>query len=1055
MLYSDQSDSTLVMLTLAGEQRAYEVLVVRYEKAVVAAANAVVRNRHLAEDAAQDAFITAWMKLNILREPEKYASWVCRIAANCAKNMVMRFHTYLSLDTLENTIPDDENSSSPEELYASSEEKNELHESIKSLPEKVRQIVYMHYFEDLSIAEIADRMRISAGTVKWQLHDGRKRIRKELCAMNEELNDTLVQRVMKKVEELKLWQVKNSKRGFANAYKDVLKDVEELPESVDKYHALADVLMRGWWWLPGDKNDALFARICEAAELGKNDEVMQFIVGREDEKLSGQAKIEFIRDKQIPRLEKGDFPKSLVHEWYWLGRAYFDNNEPEKGYEAYEKVLAIAKKSDLYYAAALAAIEMQKRYAEHFKDVNVRHYKLSAGGIECRILGGRLCRWDSTGEVEGKIYAAELDVDYIIRNASWCDHRFTIDGLKVGETHTGSDGTTLTFASDCETVETACGKFEGCQLWVTEKDNDVYNTYYKDGIGIVKQVQLCDGFTETRTLKSYKVNGGSGLIPCARGNEWEYAADYDSEMVKQDCRVVVCYADDNTVTMSQVHSIERLKYDENSWLDMIQQIRNEYWQEVNGDHKIHDVYYAIERAEALAKTPMEKAHSKAACSVARRILATDPEFNPDCTATGHWNFFQRCMTDNCDGRIKTYDNFRWSFEWKNTDSSNALQPILYNDIYGILSDAADCIWSEKWETGVEYTEEHRKYGTEVKTKIRVEDAGTITTKAGTFDNCLKVAVDMSDLPIGLDYRSGKKEFYFAPGIGIVKTVNNYCQGALQAVYELTSYEGTGEGYMPLNDGMMRHYDALDLTDGYVASTEYTYAAESDGRIVIFENKCGIRKKLDMITQYSAIKGEQVEDRLWDEWKHDESRMRNGINNFNIISHYLDRNGRNWAKPERAVAWAKHRIKLIEFLGNGDGVPRAWYGNYALCHFMAAVPSFGAGQIDEGYEYLEKAFELYPKWFEIPDGEALEVGDEMVYGGIKVIKGKGMIELPNGTREPIQYDDELFGGYSLTSGYMYNGMTAKSGWEWFDGVRNTERFKSYVERAKKLMETKWV
>ena len=117
MLYSDQNDETLVLLTLAGEQRAYEVLVVRYETAVIAAANAVVQNRHLAEDAAQDAFITAWMKLNLLREPQKYAAWVCRIAANCAKNMVMRFHTYLSLDDLENVISKDEQNADPQELY--------------------------------------------------------------------------------------------------------------------------------------------------------------------------------------------------------------------------------------------------------------------------------------------------------------------------------------------------------------------------------------------------------------------------------------------------------------------------------------------------------------------------------------------------------------------------------------------------------------------------------------------------------------------------------------------------------------------------------------------------------------------------------------------------------------------------------------------------------------------------------------------------------------------------------------------------------------------------
>jgi hypothetical protein len=124
-------------------------------------------------------------------------------------------------------------------------------------------------------------MRISPGTVKWQLHDGRKRIRKGLSSMNEEIRDTFVKKVMKKVEEMKLWQLMNSKDGFEVVYNDVLKDVEELPESIDKYHALADVLMRGWWWLPGDKNDALFARIVEAAEKGRNDEVMQFVVSRE------------------------------------------------------------------------------------------------------------------------------------------------------------------------------------------------------------------------------------------------------------------------------------------------------------------------------------------------------------------------------------------------------------------------------------------------------------------------------------------------------------------------------------------------------------------------------------------------------------------------------------------------------------------------------------------------------------------------------------------------------------------------------------------------------
>lgn len=260
------------------------------------------------------------MKLDTLQEPQKFACMGLSDAKNCALNQLRRFHSYLPLDVVDNLPLADDRNCDPAEAFVSSEERAELRQTVGRLPEKVQRIIRLHYFDGFSVAEIADRLRISVGTVKWQLHDGRKRIRKELCAMNEKCGDTLVQRVMKKVEELKLWQMKNSKNGFAAVYADVLREVESLPESDVRYHALADVLMRGWWWLPGEKNDALFARVKEAAVLGRNDEVMAFIVAREDEQLpDGADKIDFIRNKQIPMLEKAGFVQTLAREWFWLG----------------------------------------------------------------------------------------------------------------------------------------------------------------------------------------------------------------------------------------------------------------------------------------------------------------------------------------------------------------------------------------------------------------------------------------------------------------------------------------------------------------------------------------------------------------------------------------------------------------------------------------------------------------------------------------------------------------------------------------------------------------
>ena len=59
MYLKNETDETLVMLTLAGEQNAYEILVRRYQKAVVASAISVTKQQFMAEDAAQDAFVTA------------------------------------------------------------------------------------------------------------------------------------------------------------------------------------------------------------------------------------------------------------------------------------------------------------------------------------------------------------------------------------------------------------------------------------------------------------------------------------------------------------------------------------------------------------------------------------------------------------------------------------------------------------------------------------------------------------------------------------------------------------------------------------------------------------------------------------------------------------------------------------------------------------------------------------------------------------------------------------------------------------------------------------
>jgi len=1053
--YQNELDETLVLLTLAGDQSAYEKLVVRYQTTVVASAASITRNHSLAEDAAQDAFVTAWMKLNTLQEPQKFGAWVCRIAKNCAINMIHRYREFLPLDVVDNLNLDADNAENPATLYEISEERREIRESVEALPQKVQAIIRMHYFEGLSIVEIADKLRISEGTVKWQLHDGRKRIRKELCAMNEKYSDTLVQKVMKKVEELKLWQLRNDKSGFEDVYRDVLREVEELPESQEKNHALADVLMRGWWWLPGKKNDELMKRITDAAIEGKNEEVMTFIVSREDNKVYGGAKIEFIRDKQIPRLEELGFTKTLGREYFWLGYYCCDQGKPEEGRAAYDKVEEILEKDDPYRLLVPSARKLNEILSLEYREKQAKQYLIVGSAAEYRKINQKLCFWKGHGFGEGELNSVDRDARQIFRNACRCDGNFFAD-LSLGETFVGTDGTELSYISDSETVNTPAGVFEGCQLWVTtpwgSDGKSMFKTYYKEGVGIVKQVHTAANVSDTYTLKSYQVKTPQGLLPMNQGNTWEYASSYDPEFVASELIFTVSFADEEKIILSSWENMIRHKYDESSWLEMISQIRCDYWEKPDPNSsycRLADVTPAIERAEALATTPMEKAHTKAAASVARRILATDPNCNPDYTATGHWNFFSKNAVQKKQDSLRISHHFRWSFEWKNTGSFGiAEDPILYNDIYGILQDATNCIWSDEWRIGASPLVEYTLWSNDITTQITCEDGGTIKTKAGTFENCLKICLDIGGMSSGLSYRGGKKAYYFAEGIGIVRTENMYAGDIKTAVYELTSYEGTGEGYMPIADGLVRRYDAIGLTDGFVGAAEYTYVADEEGDIVIFSDRTGIREIPAPITQYSAIQSEMMEEILWDKKERAQTHTLHALNNVHLMLHYLGRPTWNRGNPDRSIGMCEYKKKLLKLFGD-DEVPPAWCGTYGWFSLIQAAALFGKGEKEKGYASLDEAYEHYKRWSEFSEGDELSVGNPFEFGNVKYIKGKSFFVDSNGEKSPTEYDYRI----ETPVSHLYGALTARNGWEWFNSVRAEDRFREYVDKAKALADKK--
>ncbi len=210
--------------------------------------------------------------------------------------------------------------------------------------------------------------------------------------------------------------------------------------------------------------------------------------------------------------------------------------------------------------------------------------------------------------------------------------------------------------------------------------------------------------------------------------------------------------------------------------------------------------------------------------------------------------------------------------------------------------------------------------------------------------------------------------------------------------------------------------------------------------------------------YAAYKGEVLESRLWEQGRHNDSRIQHDVNNLHLILHFMCRENRNWAASEKATEWHKFRIKLIEtfaeYTGKGE-IPSAWIWVYIETKFRCACSLFGSGRKDEGYEYLEEAFRLLEENRDTISRKDLEFGCEQIFGGVSMTlddDGNRRLKVPDGkggyTKEKCNY----FWWLRADKGLFYYAMTAPSGWEWFNSVRDEERFKEYVARAKKICES---
>ena len=189
------TDAMLVERTVAGDQKAYELLVIKYQRRIQRLIGRMVRDVDLVEDIAQETFIRAYRALAQFRGDAQFYTWLYRIAVNTAKKALMELkrdptvseNSFKSADDDETSPLENELTSSetPEAILASKEIAMMVNAAMEALPEELRQAITLREIDGLSYEEIADAMSCPIGTVRSRIFRAREAISEKVKPMLE------------------------------------------------------------------------------------------------------------------------------------------------------------------------------------------------------------------------------------------------------------------------------------------------------------------------------------------------------------------------------------------------------------------------------------------------------------------------------------------------------------------------------------------------------------------------------------------------------------------------------------------------------------------------------------------------------------------------------------------------------------------------------------------------------------------------------------------------------------------------------------------------------
>lgn len=180
-----------VTRAVQGDQAAWDEMYTRTRVEAYFVALKVCGNPQDAEDLVQEAYLTALEKLPQLQEPERFPSWLNMIVANKCRDYLKRKKPALFSDLQREDAPaldwaDDREESLPDVRLDHQETIQLVAEMIDNLPEDQKLCLLLYYRDELSVAQIAEALQVSEGTVKSRLNYGRQKVKAKVQALEKQ-----------------------------------------------------------------------------------------------------------------------------------------------------------------------------------------------------------------------------------------------------------------------------------------------------------------------------------------------------------------------------------------------------------------------------------------------------------------------------------------------------------------------------------------------------------------------------------------------------------------------------------------------------------------------------------------------------------------------------------------------------------------------------------------------------------------------------------------------------------------------------------------------------